>query len=486
MATNTRLAVREGRGDAVDALNEGDGRYKNGVRSGMEIQVETNGIEENTSKLNQNSKWEQDELEENLAKCQKMENDSNNSSEEEITQVKKSNSRKKRSVQNRILSRLTQLMEQMMTLTNKSRTRQRAGSNSSTEEITDASSIDSEVMLNFDKHTNDKTNKQNNANSAKPEQNKTNLAEPKLERNETNPEQKRTQNQTRPNIMPDKYDGSSDWHDYETHFDSCKLINDWEDENAVKYLSASLRGPALRLINERPHKHWTYDDLKARLSLRFSSSKQAESYLLELRGRKRRPNESLQELGRNIRELTTKAYPDFDFDGIDRLAKIHFTDSIQSPEIRTGIFHARSKTLDDMIEAAITTETFLLTESERSWKKNTHNRIVGTEQASKSDLQRTIDIAVEQALLKQNNQQCQNDKSTRTNKNDQTETFMCYYCQKPGHIARNCFKKQSDMTQAPTNEQQRPRGTQQNFRQTRGRLNENGPPMGALARPNQR
>ena len=32
MATNTRLAVREGRGDAVDALNEGDGRYSTYVR----------------------------------------------------------------------------------------------------------------------------------------------------------------------------------------------------------------------------------------------------------------------------------------------------------------------------------------------------------------------------------------------------------------------------------------------------------------------
>ena len=256
------------------------------------------------------------------------------------------------------------------------------------------------------------------------------------------------------------------------------LINDWNNEQAVKYLSASLRGPALRSLNERQQTNWTYENLKTRLSLRFSSSKQAESYLLELRGRKRRPNESLQELGRNIRELATKAYPDFDFDGIDRLAKIHFTDSIQSPEIRTGIFHAKSKTLDDMIEAAITTETFLLTESERSWKKNTHNRVVGMEQTSQSDLQRTIDIAVEQALLKHDKQQCHNDRLNKTNKNDQSRTFTCYYCQKPGHIARDCFVKHSDMTQAQTNEQRRT--------QTRGHLNDIGPPTGALARPNRR
>ena len=70
---------------------------------------------------------------------------SESSAETETTQVssKKSKSRG-HSMQTRILSRLTKLMEQMFTKTrgtNRHRTRRHTGSNSSTEELSDTSSL---------------------------------------------------------------------------------------------------------------------------------------------------------------------------------------------------------------------------------------------------------------------------------------------------------------------------------------------------------
>lgn len=414
------------------------------------------------------------------------------SSDTETTQVSSKKTKyRKATMQTRILSRLTKLMEQMMTLTKGTNRRKRrhAGSNSSTEELTDTSSLDSEVILNTEKtKPAEPPNENLNACTTLQSMTETEQTTTPCSVQPTSIQQQATTTEpraehslsARPHIMPDKYDGSSDWADYDSHFDSCRTINNWTDAEAVKYLSASLRGPALRLLNERRQTKWTYHDLKSKLSTRFSSSKQAESYLLELRARKRRPNESFQELGRSIRELTTKAYPDFDSDGIDRLAKIHFTDAIENPEIRTGIFHAKAKTLDKMIEAAITTETFLLTESQRSWKKNTHNRAVDVEQTSQ--IQRTIDQAVDKAVRQAMSQQ-NSDRNNTGIQNKQPRNVVCFYCNKPGHIERNCFKKQSDLGQQTHNYHQRPDhfATSNHTSQS----NELGPPTRATARPNQ-
>ena len=479
---------------------------------------------------------EQGEHNETLTECPETETESSESSSEtDTTQVSRKSKSKRRSMQTRILSKLTKLMEQMSTLTKgTNKHRRHAGSNSSTEELTDNASVDSEVVLNF-KHndrtvpelttfgtnlepTQEPTSTQQIRTYSEPtqhepttreqigtnseprqtynrEHNKT-FSEPTQEPNGTQqdrtyfePKQQHGFN-TRPHIMPDKYDGSSDWKDYEIHFDSCRTINNWNNNEAVRYLSASLRGPALRLLNERKETTWTYCDLVSKLSLRFSSSKQAESYLQELRGLKRRPNESLRELGRIVRELTTKAYPGFDSDGIDRLAKIHFSDAIQNSEIRTGIFHAKAKTLDEMIEAAITTETFLMTESQRSWKKNTHNRVIELEQErlNQKELQKTVDLAVDRAVkqaLTQQNVRTRTDERTRTNRANETRTYTCHYCQKPGHLERNCFKKQNDLKRQTQNcNQQRTWQTRHvdDLRQT-NQSNDTGSPTRAMARP---
>ena len=141
----------------------------------------------------------------------------------------------------------------------------------------------------------------------------------------------------------------------------------------------------------------SYKEIQRRLSTRSSSAKQAETYLLELINRKRRQNESLQELGRSIRELTSTAYPDFDTKGVDRLAKIHFADAIVNQDIKGGIFHSKADTLHEMIQAAITTEAFLQTEMHRSgWKRNTHNRVLnsGKESPGPQDIEELISTSL--------------------------------------------------------------------------------------------
>ena len=494
---------------------------------------------------------------------QETDESSSSSSEDTLAshQARQKRQSKTQRLQTRILTQLTQMMEQMMKKTKKTR-RRRAGSTTTTED--QLSSADSEVILNFKEKKEDNTpflpsamtyeekedhtqflpsamtygeeeetnevipqqkykekNQHVNKISSTPKSTKyeeekedvkttqhDNSKKTKVISEETkkNYAEKRPYQDTsrssinRPTIMPDKYDGTSDWKEYVAHFKSCQDLNSWSDKEAAKFLAASLRGQALRLLEEQRNASWSYEEIQRKLSTRFSSAKQAESYLLELRHRKRRPNESLQELGRNIRELTCRAYPDFDTNGVDRLAKIHFADAIINQEIRTGIFHAKANTLDDMIQAAITTEAFLQTEQHRNgWRRNTQNRVLASDEPSSNQprLEETedpIDKLVEKAVnkamrrieekltLPTQNRPTSNNQNFARQPSSSSNDMKCFYCNRNGHLKRDCRQRIADSRPPMATQGEYPRSSPN--RRHQSQLNDQWPPHGAMARPN--
>ena len=450
--------------------------------------------EENLTKMESQSKEKVETLNEG-----NIEEELCESSSESSATLTSTKDKKKKSLQTRLMIQLTKLMSQMMSKAKgRKKNKRRVGSTATTEEMSDIPSMtNSEIVFNF-LHGQETKNEQ----------------EPELEHEELSQNQPKTVNMpptehnlpvqqhnfqainNRPLMMPDKYDGNSDWKDYLAHFESCVAINAWGDAEASKFLAASLRGQALRLLKEQRGDNWTYKELKSKLANRFSPTKQAETYLLELRNRKRNPKESLQELGRNIRELTTRAYPNFDAEGIDRLAKIHFTDALHNPDIRAGIFHAKAATLDETVQAAVNTETFLQTESQRGgWRKNVHNRTLRSENEHEPPMKELIENAVKEALekltepVKQESVKKEANGGFRTNRSNQNrertkENRTCYYCNKPGHIAKDCHKKRADMARNSNFEQNYP--TSSGYRTWTEPLNEPRPPQGAVVRPNDR
>ena len=112
----------------------------------------------------------------------------------------------------------------------------------------------------------------------------------------------------RPCIIPDRFDGSIPWRDYKEHFEACAAINDWALKDKVRFLAISLKGVAQQVLGDKSEP--SYHELVQLLERRFGPGQRAEVYLAELRGRQRKPNESIQELGHAIRRLTALAYPE--------------------------------------------------------------------------------------------------------------------------------------------------------------------------------
>ena len=452
------IQIRSQETDEVGSTS--GGHYKFGVRS--------SGIHA-MSMRNKKSKMDKDTKGHKSAEIE----DSADETQSEFSNATKTSSQssksKKVGLQTRLLVQLTKLVDRMM---KKTRRHRHVNSRETTEELSDISSMSgSEVVQRFldnehMPHSHQIVPKQE-SNEFRPEtKSAVHNGSPIFHKqtpvpNESTSFHKQSpvpkegtsfrehDKETRPVrhnrptvIMPDKYDGKSDWTDYISHFESCRVLNAWADDQAVQVLAASLRGPALRLLNEQKNTKWTYEEMKMELALRFSSAKQSEAYLLELRNRKRRQNESLRELGRNIRELTAQAYPNFDTDSIDRLAKIHFVDAIHNSEIRAGILHARAASLDEVIQAAITTETFLQTEAQRvGWKRTTYNRMVESNSPTPTDplnVTKEILSAVEEAVERNMNRRVLQRPSHDQN------TVVCFYCGKQGHLGENCRNKHVD------------------------------------------
>ena len=126
----------------------------------------------------------------------------------------------------------------------------------------------------------------------------------------------------------------------------------------------------MRLLREQKQR-MSFNDLKKKLANRFSDDGQAENHLLELKQRQRYEGETLKELGQNIRELTSLAYPELDYAVRERLAKGHFMDALTKPKLREAIFNSQDKTLDEVIHVAVVAEAFHKSEDQRMGTRGT-------------------------------------------------------------------------------------------------------------------
>ena len=121
------------------------------------------------------------------------------------------------------------------------------------------------------------------------------------------------------------------------------MANGWTDEEAKAFLAASLHGEAVKILTNlaTSGKEVGYEELLGLLEKRFGPGELAENHLMELRHRRQREKETLQELGQSIRDLSALAYPELPEEGRDRLARGHFSDGALSRSSYPGAHNPR-------------------------------------------------------------------------------------------------------------------------------------------------
>ena len=102
----------------------------------------------------------------------------------------------------------------------------------------------------------------------------------------------------------------------------------------------------------------TVADVIALLRTRFGNELQAERFKAELKVRRRRSNESLQQLYQDISKLVALAYPDSMPELSSHVAKEAFVIALNDPRLQLKVMECEPKTVEDAINIASKMEAF--------------------------------------------------------------------------------------------------------------------------------
>ncbi|CAC5372801.1 unnamed protein product [Mytilus coruscus] len=139
-------------------------------------------------------------------------------------------------------------------------------------------------------------------------------------------------------IKPCKYDGSTPWMDYLSHFEMCALVNNWSENQKGLYLVVSLMGQPQVVLGDLPsEKRQKFSDLVSALEERFAPSSQTELYRVQFKERRQKASESLPELGQSIRRLSNLAYPTAPLDVRETLGKEQLIEALVDSEMQLRI-----------------------------------------------------------------------------------------------------------------------------------------------------
>ncbi len=257
----------------------------------------------------------------------------------------------------------------------------------------------------------------------------------------------RDTNTVRLKVSPRPYSGSSSWREYLSHFERVSRLNGWDDQLCLDYLWVNLTDSALSYVNSLSGERTrSYSTLCEAMDERFGDNQMAEMFKSELRSRKRKSGESLQELAQDISRLVQRAYPDMGRQGIDELAVERFREAIPDQEQRMAVFRSRAKTLDQAVKTALETESWQVSEQSRTPQRIRGIHCQEPEQMGDETCPVRSSTAreLEDKMMKKMEDLINTLKMDQAPRSERGSTPRCYYCQKLGHIQRDCKKKKVD------------------------------------------
>ncbi|GBN38505.1 hypothetical protein AVEN_147310-1, partial [Araneus ventricosus] len=138
---------------------------------------------------------------------------------------------------------------------------------------------------------------------------------------------------SRPTVKPLTFDGQTSWTVFKTQFDVVSSTNGWTDFVKASQLVASLRGSAAEVLQGIPADKLTeLTTVEKALESRFGDSHLTQFYRTELKTRRQKPGESLQELAADVERLMSLVYAECPLDVRESLAAQYFVDAIRDED----------------------------------------------------------------------------------------------------------------------------------------------------------
>ncbi|GBN24760.1 hypothetical protein AVEN_158289-1, partial [Araneus ventricosus] len=180
---------------------------------------------------------------------------------------------------------------------------------------------------------------------------------------------------SRPTVKPLTFDGQTSWTVFKTQFDVVSSTNGWTDFVKASQLVASLRGSAAEVLQGIPADKLTeLTTVEKALESRFGDSHLTQFYRTELKTRRQKPGESLQELAADVERLMSLAYAECPLDVRESLAAQYFVDAIRDEDTQHSTRLMDAKDLKSSLAYSMKYEA-----ARTVSKTSRHVRSMGTE-----------------------------------------------------------------------------------------------------------
>jgi len=153
------------------------------------------------------------------------------------------------------------------------------------------------------------------------------------------------------------YDGSGSLETFLTKFSKLAEYMQWNDTDRYYHLYASLNGIAGQVLWDAGPQA-TVTDVIGLLRTRFGNELQAERFKAELKVRRRRTGESLQQLYQDISKLVALAHPNEGPALVNHVAKEAFVIALGDPILQLKVIEREPKTVEDALNIAVKMEAY--------------------------------------------------------------------------------------------------------------------------------
>jgi len=147
-----------------------------------------------------------------------------------------------------------------------------------------------------------------------------------------------------------KFNGTSTLKTFYAQFENCAKYNRWDRSEQLVHLKAALTETAGQVLWECSSETTSaLSKLVKLLKERFGGAAQSNKYRMELRNRRRQPNETLQVLYQDIRRLIVLAYPSLEANSREILACDYFLDGLSDANLKLKVQERNPGTLDEAL-----------------------------------------------------------------------------------------------------------------------------------------
>ena len=132
------------------------------------------------------------------------------------------------------------------------------------------------------------------------------------------------------------------------------MANNWDEEQCVKYLAASLTGDAVYVLQQKPLGCWRYSELCASLEERYGLTGSAFINRSKLRRFQQNPGQSYQQLADEILKLVRCSFSGPAIEH-EKIAVDYFIDAVRNQEVKR---HLMQKEPNDVRSAVVLAKKF--------------------------------------------------------------------------------------------------------------------------------